>query len=95
MTQSREKCILHRATVQLCKSDLTSLLEDTESIFIRASFAQLGCLRLHAECGIVILIANVRQDILAKATRTLSLLLADTDDSGDDDDELWFEMRLL
>lgn len=41
------------------------------------------------------LIANVRQDILAKVTRTLSLLSADTDDSGDDDDELWFEMRLL
>jgi len=52
------------------------------------SFAQLGCLRLNAKRGIVTLIASVRQYILAEATRTLSLLSADADDS--DDDELWF-----
>lgn len=52
------------------------------------SFAQLGCLRLNAKRGIVTLIASVRQYILAEATKTLSLLSNDADDS--DEDELWF-----
>ena len=51
------------------------------------AFAQLGCLRLNAKRGIVTLIAQSQQYVLAEATTTLSLI---SDSHHASEDELWF-----
>ena len=51
------------------------------------SFAQLGCLRLNAKRGIIVLISTDTQFILCEATKTLSLARGARHMAGD---ELWF-----